>query len=498
MLLHGSVIKYHLNKVISCIYKAYSLDIEVGLPLFYEEDMNLSGHIVLIETSQSVQIVRKYENVIFVCHNNYLDSVLNSENNIIIINENVPITRVFNEIMGIFLKFNNWETTMVNNISNFATFDKLFKDLELIVDQGVFLADTQFHFVAYTKKFLHEFPDLDIYQAQSMMVKPGFSSLDSVKEVFQYSVIEHCLHKNIFFHNSYVGRLGTWYSEDEDKNIFYTHILNYLAKYLEDLYSISGSFERATGSIQHLKKVLRDYINGIAVDMYTLSTTLKENHYHLNDEYFLINFTTNINEESYLYANYIGMQMERKWQGICCVQKESSTLILLNITVFNKFEGIDFFQQLSYLIRDSMLIGSISRKFCEMQNVYYAYKQTKIAFEYGKKFNPSFWLYKYDQYVFDYLLQSAKGDFSPQQVSSFIILKLLEYDEKNNTQYNLTLFEYIKHQYNASATAKTLYIARSTFLSRMEQIIKLTGVDLGDWNIRLYLMLSYKLFDMDR
>ena len=45
--------------------------------------------------------------------------------------------------------------------------------------------------------------------------------------------------------------------------------------------------------------------------------------------------------------------------------------------------------------------------------------------------------------------------------------------------------------------AKALFIARSTFLSRMEQIVKLTQVDLSDWKVCLYLMLSYEFYEME-
>lgn len=77
MLLHGSVINYELNKRISCKYKAFARDIEVGLPLFYEEDINLSGHIVLIDSSERIQIVHKQEDVIFVCYNRLIDNISN-------------------------------------------------------------------------------------------------------------------------------------------------------------------------------------------------------------------------------------------------------------------------------------------------------------------------------------------------------------------------------------------------------------------------------------
>ncbi|WKY48011.1 helix-turn-helix domain-containing protein [Eubacteriaceae bacterium ES3] len=497
MLLHGSVIKYELNKQYNCIYKYFSDDIKVDLPLFYQAGIRLSGHIVVVDSTETLQIAQKYEDVIFVCHRNLTENILNSEINLIVIEDDIPISHVFNLIMQIFLRFNQWEALMIENINNYATFDKVFQDTANIVDQWLLLADTQFHFITYTRKYLPEYSDLDIDQAQKMIVKPGFSALDSIKEVFQYNEIEHCLHKNIFFHNVYVGRLATLYSDNNAKNLFYTHVLNYLAKFLEELYAISGSFERDTGSIQLLKKVFADYIDDISVDSYTLLTTLKQNDFKEDDDYYLIHFTTNIKDESYLYANYIGTQIERKWRGLCCIQKKNDTLILLNITVFEKFEEVDFFKELSQLIRDSMLIAAVSRRFSHIANVFQAFEQTKIAFQIGKKKEPEIWIYHFDHYALDHLLKSAQGNFSPEQVCSPVILKLREYDQNNHTSHYETLLMYLKNQFNASATAKALYIARSTFLSRMEQIVKLTRVDLNDWRVCLYLMLSFEFYEKD-
>lgn len=497
MILHGSVIYYELRKKISCLYNSSSEDIEVDLPLFYETGLNLSGHTVIIDSIEDAQDVSGNENVIFVCHEQVASKIVGFNNRVIIIEKNIPLTNVFNQIMQIFFRFNSWEKIMIENINNLATFDKMFTDIEPIVDQGIFLTDTQFHFISYTKKYLPNFPDLEIHQAKKLFVRPGFNDLDSIKEVFEYTEIAHCLYKNIFFHHSYIGRLGTWYSHDEAKNKFYMHVLNYFAKYLEELYSISGSFERNIGHMQLLKEIFRKYIVGTRVDSYSLTTALKQNFYQVDDEYVLINLATNIKEDPLLYANYIGSQFERKWRGICCIQNEYYTLILVNNTMFKQLESIDLIHELSTIIHDSMITAAISRPFKNIENVYHALIQTKIAFKLGKKQNPRKWLYEFDDYSFEFLLHSALGDFAPEQVCSTIIIKLKEHDRINHTQHYDTLFEYIKNQYNASATAKELYIARSTFLSRLEQITKLVGLDLSDWNVRLYIMLSYKLFEME-
>jgi hypothetical protein len=54
-----------------------------------------------------------------------------------------------------------------------------------------------------------------------------------------------------------------------------------------------------------------------------------------------------------------------------------------------------------------------------------------------------------------------------------------------------TLSEYKKNQYNASVYIKKIVYCTEFFLNRMEQIKKITGVNLNDWNELHYLIISY-------
>jgi len=92
------------------------------------------------------------------------------------------------------------------------------------------------------------------------------------------------------------------------------------------------------------------------------------------------------------------------------------------------------------------------------------------------------------------LLHHGCRDFYPEQICDPAINILRKYDLDNHTELNLTLKTYIEKQYNAVATASELCIARSTFLKRYERIEKLTGIDLNDFQRRIYLALSYELF----
>ena len=74
-------------------------------------------------------------------------------------------------------------------------------------------------------------------------------------------------------------------------------------------------------------------------------------------------------------------------------------------------------------------------------------------------------------------------------------MQLAEYDEANGTELNHTLRTFMRMQYNAAATAKALFVARSSFLKRMARIEELTGIDLENYEERMYLALSYEIYE---
>ena len=65
----------------------------------------------------------------------------------------------------------------------------------------------------------------------------------------------------------------------------------------------------------------------------------------------------------------------------------------------------------------------------------------------------------------------------------------------SSSSYYKTLLTYARLQYNAVASAKALYIHRSSFINRMERIRELIHLNLEDPEERLYLLLSFRIME---
>ena len=68
---------------------------------------------------------------------------------------------------------------------------------------------------------------------------------------------------------------------------------------------------------------------------------------------------------------------------------------------------------------------------------------------------------------------------------------LLEEDRNNQTQFAVSLYEWLRLGCNYNAAAKQLGLHRNTLISRLNRIVELTGITPDDPEIRESLLLSF-------
>ena len=70
---------------------------------------------------------------------------------------------------------------------------------------------------------------------------------------------------------------------------------------------------------------------------------------------------------------------------------------------------------------------------------------------------------------------------------------LSDYDRDHKTALLHVLDVYLKSLGSQSASAKALFIHRSSLIRKLDRITELCGIDLNDYETRLHLMLSFQL-----
>ena len=192
-------------------------------------------------------------------------------------------------------------------------------------------------------------------------------------------------------------------------------------------------------------------------------------------------------------SSVLTSQIDNLWSEGVCFMKDDKCYLLINITRHSAHESQPFCQELAVFLRESLMVAGLSRRFSDLYEIPCAARQTDIAFEMGSQRDPMYWYYKFDDYAFAYIVLQGMQEFQPHQICAQPLFDLMKYDLENSTNLNETLHTFIELRYNAVASAKKLFVARSSFLKRLDRIHELTGIDLDDYETRIYLALSYQI-----
>lgn len=123
-----------------------------------------------------------------------------------------------------------------------------------------------------------------------------------------------------------------------------------------------------------------------------------------------------------------------------------------------------------------------------------AYKQACAALKYGRRLSPEGDLYFYSNYYIYDMIESYGEKFQPEDM--FVQkLKLLDNSEEGRYNNLYLLRCYLLSERSLSVTARLLHLHRNSVIYRLGKIENILGVDLDDPEVRLRLLVSYKILE---
>jgi hypothetical protein len=198
-------------------------------------------------------------------------------------------------------------------------------------------------------------------------------------------------------------------------------------------------------------------------------------------------------------AQYLCSQLENEWQHSCALRVDAHILWIVNLSRSRvQRDTRPFFQSLAYIVREYVCQAGVSNISRDLYMAPLLALQAERALEVGEKRDPHYWYYRFDYYVLDYISEQITSEFSEEQLCSKPLLRLMEHDRNNGTEYVMTLFEYIHSRYNTSLAAKRLFVHRTTFIRRLERIKEISDIDPEDTDKLLHLLLSFRLLGIQR
>jgi PucR family transcriptional regulator, proline-responsive transcriptional activator len=167
---------------------------------------------------------------------------------------------------------------------------------------------------------------------------------------------------------------------------------------------------------------------------------------------------------------------------------------LVAVIHYKKKENLSLSRDaITTFLSKNALSGGLSNEFDELSELYGFYKQAATCLSLHGKDEP---LRLYEELAVDHILSSCTNE-NPTIMCHPGLVRLRRFDKENGTDLAETMVAYVENERSLVRTAKALHIHRNTLLYRINKIAALLDVDLADPYVRLHLLVSRRLLDMN-
>lgn len=177
-------------------------------------------------------------------------------------------------------------------------------------------------------------------------------------------------------------------------------------------------------------------------------------------------------------------------------------LYILFSEVNARQEYSEYFKGQVHQIADMLNMYSLSAgmsipfdNLLDLENYKY---QAERALELGKLYRPSGRIHSYRELAFENMLSYIRENITPENYLHPAIGVLEKYDGENHTEYLKTLSTYITCMCNPSRTIEKMHIHRNTLLYRLNKIVDLTNLDLGNMKQCALLLNNFYISEFSR
>ena len=219
-------------------------------------------------------------------------------------------------------------------------------------------------------------------------------------------------------------------------------------------------------------------------------------HFPVKDSFYLAAMQFSVEKPAEISFEMLELQLRPALHNaIWCVCREQFVIL------YTVEEDEELDSEVKGLLRriaivNHMTVG-VSNAFSTLDKIPAAFAQTQTAIRFGRKYPISYNtgrpLCQYFQYSFLEMLETCSKGGDLLQYCSPMLLRLLNYDQKNGTDLMNTLYEYLENSRNINQTAEALYVHKNTLLNRLNRIRAVMNCDMDNSWDRFLLSLSFRV-----
>lgn len=422
------------------------------------------------------------------------------QTNCIILNSDVAAQDVFYELQKIFALYNYWENSLRFLLDNNGTLQQICTESIPIFNKPFFIHDQnnellvsvneqkdhiQWVYDEITDRYylpvniLNAFKVSEEYQNTMLTFGPQIFS----EKQFGYRI----LYMNLRIDYIYIGRICICEQGDPIREKDF-ELLEFFAEII--IQAIKQGNFLLTDSISDMGTVFQCILNGEQFNKTQMISYLERFNWNINDSFQCIRIFLHKRDYSIQAITYLMHRLLNIFPESCIFHHKDELVLILDLNIIN-YTVDDRISVMKKFLEEGLLKSGVSSKGNDFQFFLYYYKEAKIAFQLGEKKNPDFFLYLFDDYIMDYIIQHAQQELLPEMLCSPEIHKLTNYDKIHNTDFAYTLYKYLSNERNIKKTCIDLKIHRSTMNYRISRLQDLLDADLDDPLTRLHLILSF-------
>lgn len=418
--------------------------------------------------------------------------------NAIIIEKSCNIIDIFNQLMDIFDRFQNWENATRDALLSKQSIQDIINLCKIITPETVYITNLSLKMIAHTSPTIMS----DISAIWNYQETYGYMPMNIVKALLDSGELD----KIYSYKNAFTIPTTTFNLPYTCRNIFCDNVMR-AHIFIVSIYSKPIQTNKEIAEI--LGKLLVGYVSD-NVDFFSLSGQLHEHFFRdvllgkLTD-YLLIkqqlsSFSWNIDDGYLLFVmekvdkpvetiRIFTHYLERSSYDCRSLEQDNDLIVVFHVERdFKKQHKIH--DMVATQLEKLNCKGAFSKWFANFTDMKIYYQQSKVIISFCNNIPNAKNLLIEEEFGLYSFIKIGLENHNAFQVCHPGIITLYEYDKKNLTEYLETLFQYLICDRNIVKASKALFIHRNTMNYRMEKINSLIDFDEENPDIKSYVLMS--------
>ena len=509
ILLHDLKIPFESNSVL------YDQPAFSGFELYDHHKNWKKSHLIVGMLSEILPIASLSPKITFLCIRDRFaddDESPRSKQNIIVLTTNRKLPSVFNEILSIYAKYQQWDLQMQLSVASNEGIQPLFDLSEHIIGNHMHAMDSTYKLLGYTRNHL---PDDEI---TTYLIQNGYHSDETIRRFKElrrfeqyeketdiiisddYALCDHVTVKRVFHLNNTPSIHVIMHCDHREADDSLFDLFRLFLKYMEHYVKLDllhpSSFSVSTG-------YLRDLFDGNITNADEAISRASYAAIPFREDYrlYAIAFADDLNAPLNKLATDINQSLPSSYalsyhRRIVVLQPENKT----------KKREEQILTILNQLLADYEYLVGASNPFTNLWESRVALEQAGCALEYGFHIDGSkdaavhtdrVRFYAFEDALLTLLVAKSHNSSPDIFKNSFLfqsIRILEEYDRDHSSSLLRTAATYLDCNQKATETSERLHMHRNTVLYQIDRIEHLLGISLDDPDARTKLFLAIRTY----